>query len=39
LGLRENEDLDEVAHAYCRDQQQDYSLDGAHPEPLQGQKK
>ena len=37
LGLRQDEDLDEVANADRRDQQQDHGLDGAHPETLQRQ--
>ena len=37
LGLRQNEDLDEVADADGGDQQHHDGLDGPHPEPLQGQ--
>ena len=33
-----NKNFDEVAHADGRDQQQNDGFDGAHPEPLQGQK-
>ena len=36
-GLRQNEDLDEVAHRDRGDQQNDHGLDGAHPESLQGE--
>ena len=39
LGLRENKNLDKVAHPDCRYEQQHYRLDSAHPKPLQGQEK